>query len=122
LKYQLPISPFWTILLIGLIVLIFLIVQAYGHAPRSNAEWFSNLRSQSGMICCSGHDVEIIADADWEPLGVRYRVRIEGKWWIVEKDAIVTVPNIDGHTLVWPSRDLEHRINYIRCFMPGTMT
>ena len=64
-------------------------------------------------------DGEVITDADWESYQGRHRVRIDGRWIVVEPWAVVDTPHIDGRTVVWPYR--KDGIVIIRCFMPRTM-
>lgn len=88
----------------------------YG-APQLN-RWFGDLHSASGVLCCSGHDGEVIEDADWESKDGHYRVRIGGNWIDVPPTAVVKGPNLYGRTMVWP---YPTRMG-VRCFMPGTMS
>jgi hypothetical protein len=86
--------------------------------------WFESLKSGKGP-CCSDADGMVLADVDWESANGHYRVRIEGAWWEVPDDAVITEPNRAGRTMVWPtytwlSRGRLERID-IRCFMPGSM-
>ena len=90
-----------------------------GRTPTVIFPWFNKLRSHSGAVCCSGSDGEVITDADWESYQGRYRVRIDGRWIVVEPWAVVDTPHIDGRTVVWPYR--KDGIVIIRCFMPRTM-
>ncbi|MGJ4952066.1 hypothetical protein [Bradyrhizobium sp. HKCCYLS20291] len=86
--------------------------------------WFEKLRSRKGP-CCSDADGTALSDIDWEMKDGRYRVRIEGLWWAVPEDAVVTEPNRAGRTMVWPVyyRELNTGLRIdIRCFMPGSMT
>ena len=64
-----------------------------------------------------------VADPDWESKGGHYRVRLDGQWIDVPDDAVVTVPNLVGRTMVWPVPMIEGETNsmMIRCFMPGSM-
>ena len=82
--------------------------------------WFDGLRSGKGP-CCSDADGSVVLDADWESVNGHYRVRVEGKWWDVPDEAVVTEPNRFGRTMVWPVR-LDGIVSWIRCFMPGPMT
>lgn len=86
--------------------------------------WFDSLKSGRGP-CCSDADGSAVSDVDWESSAGRYRVRIEGQWWDVPEDAVVTEPNRYGRTMVWPifyrSFGSAVRIE-IRCFMPGSMS
>jgi len=60
-----------------------------------------------------------ISDADWESKDGHYRVWLEGAWHDVPDDAVITVPNRAGRTMVWPMRGVIGLT--IRCFMPGPM-
>ena len=86
--------------------------------------WFDSLKSGKGP-CCSDADGSAVSDADWETKDGKYRVRLEGQWWAVPDDAVITEPNRAGRTMVWPiyyrSLHALDRID-IRCFMPGSMT
>ena len=88
-----------------------------GH-PELN-DWFNRLASGKGL-CCSNNDGLMVPDVDWETKAGHYRVRLDGVWWEVPDDAVVTVPNRDGRTMVWPIKGSFG--TSIRCFMPGSMT
>lgn len=81
--------------------------------------WFDGLRSGKGP-CCSDADGSAVSDVDWESHAGHYRVRLEGAWFDVPDDAVITVPNRVGRTMVWPIRGSSGTV--IRCFMPGSMT
>jgi len=85
--------------------------------------WFESLHSGKGP-CCSYADGTALSDVDWETREGHYRVRIEGFWWDVPDDAVITEPNRAGRTMVWPiyyrTVNTPLRIE-IRCFMPGSM-
>lgn len=83
--------------------------------------WFDKLTSGKGP-CCSDADGNVVVDADWETKDGHYRVRIKGDWHDVPDDAVVTVPNLFGRTMVWPLGGEGWRPLTIRCFMPGSMT
>jgi hypothetical protein len=89
----------------------------YARSPLK--EWFDSLRSGKGP-CCSDADGSAVSDVDWESSNGRYRVRIEGEWFDVPEDAVITEPNRVGRTMVWPIRGYAGLT--IRCFMPGSMT
>ena len=100
------------------------VAPALAHDP-SHPElngWFDKLASGRGL-CCSLIDGVTVADPDWESKGGHYRVRLGGEWIDVPDDALVTVPNRAGRTMVWPMPFIEGETNtvMIRCFMPGTM-
>jgi hypothetical protein len=81
--------------------------------------WFDSLRSGKGP-CCSDADGTALSDVDWESSSGHYRVRLDGEWVDVPDDAVITVPNRIGRTMVWPMyRDGKMTP---RCFMPGSMT
>lgn len=88
------------------------------HRPELN-DWFNRLASGKGL-CCSNNDGLMVADVDWESRGGHYRVRLEGVWIGVPDDAVVTEPNRDGRTMVWPMH-FDGEIS-VRCFMPGSMS
>ena len=81
--------------------------------------WFDSLRSAKGL-CCSDADGSVVSDVDWESKDGHYRVRLEGQWIDVPDDAVITVPNLAGRTMVWPVKG-PSGIS-IRCFLPGSMT
>lgn len=87
-------------------------------ANSPNREWFDSLTSAKGP-CCSSADGKTLSDLDWDTQGDHYRVRIDGQWIIVPREALVTAPNLIGRTMVWPLY-LHDGIS-IRCFMPGVM-
>lgn len=94
------------------------------HAASPLKPWFDSLRSGKGP-CCSDADGAALADVDWESRAGRYRVRIEGEWWDVPDEAVISEPNRAGRTMVWPiyNRALGGTLSIdIRCFMPGSMT
>lgn len=81
--------------------------------------WFDSLRSGRGP-CCSDADGSAVSDVDWESSAGHYRVRLEGIWLDVPDEAVITVPNRVGRTMVWPIHGSSGTL--IRCFMPGSMT
>ena len=89
----------------------------YANSPLK--QWFDSLRSGKGP-CCSDADGSAVSDVDWESRGGHYRVRIEGEWFDVPEDAVITEPNRVGRTMVWPIKGYLGMT--IRCFMPGCMT
>lgn len=81
--------------------------------------WFDSLRSGKGP-CCSDADGSAVSDVDWESNSGHYKVRIDGAWLDVPDEAVITVPNRVGRTMVWPIQGSSGTV--IRCFMPGSMT
>jgi hypothetical protein len=89
----------------------------YANSPLK--QWFDSLKSGKGP-CCSDADGSAVSDVDWESKDGHFRVRIEGEWFDVPEDAVITEPNRVGRTMVWPLRGYGGMT--IRCFMPGSMT
>jgi hypothetical protein len=89
----------------------------YANSPLKS--WFDSLRSGKGL-CCSDADGSVVSDVDWESKDGHYRVRLEGQWVDVPDDAVITVPNRFGRTMVWPVKGASGIS--IRCFLPGSMT
>ena len=86
--------------------------------------WFDQLKSSGGSRCCSDADGTAVSDVDWETKDNHYRVRINGSWFDVPPEAVITEPNRAGRAMVWPFpmwNGSEHTFG-IRCFMPGSMT
>ena len=81
--------------------------------------WFDSLRSGKGP-CCSDADGSAVSDVDWESSSGHYKVRLDGTWFDVPDEAVITGPNRVGRTMVWPTRGTAGVT--IRCFMPGSMT
>jgi hypothetical protein len=111
---------------LGIFFAIF-VAPALAHDPSRPelTEWFNKLSSGKGS-CCSLSDGETVADPDWESKDGHYRVRLGGEWIDVPNEALVTVPNRAGRTMVWPMPpDYDYEVGApplrIRCFMPGAM-
>src|SRR5579872_2511128 len=51
--------------------------------------WFDSLKSGKGP-CCSDADGTALSDVDWQSKDRHYRVRIEGQWYDVPDDAVLT--------------------------------
>jgi len=89
---------------LGIFLAIF-VASALAHDP-SRPElngWFNKLQSGRGL-CCSFADGFAVSDVDWESKDGHYRVRLENIWIDVPDDALITVPNRVGRTMVWPLR------------------
>jgi hypothetical protein len=102
------------------LIVLLLCTPALAHDARRPElnEWFNRLASGRGL-CCSFADGLAISDVDWESKNGHYRVRLENNWIDVPDNAVITEPNLDERTMVWPMR-FNGEIS-IRCFMPGTM-
>ena len=79
--------------------------------------WFDQLASGKGL-CCSFADGVSVENVDWDTQNGRYRVRIQGQWFVVPDTAVVTEPNKFGPAVVWPYQDADGATQ-IRCFLPG---
>jgi hypothetical protein len=112
------------IIAIGMACLIWSLAYArdpdgrYAQSPLKN--WFDNLRSNGGTLCCSDADGTALSDVDWEAKDGHYRVRIDGAWYDVPDRAVILEPNRAGRTMVWPYYT-EGKVHHINCFMPGSM-
>jgi hypothetical protein len=95
------------------------IAHAHDHARPELNGWYESLRSGKGP-CCDGSDAKRVDDADWESKDGHYRVRIDGEWIDVPREAVVDGPNRAGRTMVWPYYEDGHP--KARCFMPGSMS
>lgn len=116
---------FATGLIVFCMTMLFLVGYAHArdldgrYAASPLKPWFDSLKSKNGP-CCSDADGTALADVDWRSRDGHYQVRLEGEWFDVPNDALITEPNRAGRTMVWPFY-LEGRPQ-IRCFMPGSMT
>lgn len=115
----------WLVFGIASIILLFCIslypVFAHDHDRPGLDGWYQGLRSGRGP-CCGGPSIDAttLGGPDWEAKDGRYRVRLEGEWYEVPPEAVLTEPNKDGRTLVWPMHN-DGKVT-IRCFMPGALT
>lgn len=89
----------------------------YANSPLK--PWFQGLKANRGL-CCDGADGQRIDDSDWSTTASGYRVRIEGEWHDVPKDALIEEPNLAGFAMVWYYNGAQGI--YIRCFLRGNMT
>ena len=84
-------------------------------------EWVQQLTDKTGQGCCAtadGHPAEY----EWDTEGNRYRVRIEGEWYVVPPEALVDEPNKLGYATVWYWWDWSidgKKTHHVRCFLPG---
>lgn len=92
--------------------------QHAGTSPELKS-WFDSLRSGKGP-CCSDADGSAVSDVDWEFRSGHYRVRLDGIWFEVPDEAVLTGPNRVGRTMVWPLIGTAGIT--IRFFLPGSMT
>jgi hypothetical protein len=84
-------------------------------------KWIEELRDRTGQSCCDTADGHP-ADYEWDFDSKGYRVRIEGKWYVVPPEAVISEPNKLGYATVWYwwSWDLAgKKTHHVRCFLPG---
>jgi hypothetical protein len=114
-------------------ILIFLAVLVLASIPKSHArdngqyansplrEWFRNLTDQRGFGCCAMSDGSAVEDPDWESSNGHYRVRVDGVWFDVPDEAVITEPNRAKRTMVWMIQIYNGPLE-VRCFLPGEMS
>jgi hypothetical protein len=118
-RYKQPLRMICIALLVGLISQVSHARDDGRYANSPLKPWFDSLKSGKGP-CCSDADGYAVSDPDWESKSGHYRVRIDGEWYDVPDDAVITEPNRVGRTMVWPIKGWGGIT--IRCFMPGSMT
>jgi hypothetical protein len=119
-------ATFWLVVAIICMAALWLLLAwinpalAHDHDRPGLDGWYQSLRSGKGP-CCGGPSIDAttLDGPDWETKDGRYRVRLEGEWYDVPPEAVLTEPNKDGRTLVWPMHNDGKVI--IRCFMPGAL-
>ena len=113
-------------LLVGLI-LAALIVPAiarnegrYAQLDPATRDWINGLKNKLGLSCCSTADGFPLngVDVQYDTQAGKFRVRIDGGWFTVEDDFLLTEPNRLGHAIVWWYRG-EDGLPVIRCFIEG---
>jgi len=93
----------------------------YRNVDPAIREWVQGLKDKTGQGCCAtadGHPAEY----EWDIVGNRYKVRIEGEWYVVPTEAVIDEPNKLGYATVWYwwTWDLDGQKTYhIRCFLRG---
>jgi hypothetical protein len=85
--------------------------------------WANSLENKLSEGCCSTADGWKPEEVEYDMTGNKYRVKIEGEWYDVPRDALVDVPNRFGFPVVWYYKTWDNGIRpsiSIRCFIPGT--
>ena len=94
----------------------------FKNVPPEIREWFENMRSPKGIMCCS------YADGHRTGYDIRqgqYWVPIDGDWYPVPPEAVIKTENPVGEAIVWyllqsPDSGLPHSELYkIICFVPS---
>lgn len=86
----------------------------YAQSPLK--DWVNGLKNKNNQGCCDTSD-GFPADVEWDTDHDRYRVRIDGLWYPVPPDAVLTEPNKLGYPMVWYWH--KDGVPQIRCFIPG---
>ena len=84
--------------------------------------WASTLQNKLNQGCCSSADGWKPEETEYDIVAGRYRVRIEGNWYVVPDEAVLQGPNKFGFPVVWYYRSWDNGIKasiQIRCFIPG---
>ena len=84
--------------------------------------WFESLRNKLGLYCCAKADGHVLDDGEWDIKDNNYRVFIQGRWFVVPDDAVLSGPNKFGKAIVW-FRNYPGRVTpdtRILCFLPGS--
>src|SRR5438132_14202418 len=90
-------------------------VGQYGDADPQIGAWFKSVQTKTGASCCDEADGH---RTDYRMEGDRFMVPIEGKWYPVPPDAVLSSygnPFLEG--VVWYVQ-YQGEV-YIRCFVPG---
>ena len=90
----------------------------YAAANPELHQWFESLKSGKGF-CCADADGVSLSDVEVQTENGHYKVFVAGEWVDVPPEAVLTVPNRVGKTMVWPHYNDGHAV--IRCFLPGAM-
>ena len=94
----------------------------FKNVPPEIREWFENMRSPKGILCCS------YADGHRTGYDIRqgqYWVPIKGEWYPVPPEAVIKTENRVGEAIVWylevePEQAGPEGDRYrIICFVPS---
>jgi hypothetical protein len=81
----------------SLVVLVVMIVATLASAlPASSHEWYTGLRSPSGMLCCNARDCRPVAYRVNHDTG-REEIQANGAWYPVEYDKVLPFSSPDGN-------------------------
>jgi hypothetical protein len=93
----------------------------YRNVDPAIRDWVQGLKDKTGEGCCDTADGQP-AEYEWDIAANRYRARIEGEWYDVPDDAVITGPNKLGYATVWTWWVWDYdgkKTHHIRCFLPG---
>jgi hypothetical protein len=94
----------------------------FGSTTPEIKAWANSLENKLQEGCCSTADGWKPEEVEYDMAGNKYRVKIEGDWYDVPRDALVDVPNRFGFPVVWYYKTWDNGISpsiSIRCFIPG---
>lgn len=96
--------------------------------------WECQVQPSNGRTCCSEADGHVLSDNDWRVSHDHYQVRVDGTWFDVPPDAVIThdarcgpepVLAHRGAAKVWyaPLTEANGHVKSLTfyCFLPGTM-
>lgn len=93
----------------------------YWGAAAEPRPWVDELRNQNANVCCFNYDGQRLEDPEWTA-GDPYRV-VRGSAFVdVPPWAVVTMRNQDGIARVWWNTTPDDTGNYVRCFLPGSLS
>lgn len=87
--------------------------------------WVDKLTNQTNNVCCFNYDGQRLEDPDWDTNKTAeypYKVKREGAWVEVPDWAVVTMKNQDGIARVWWNVASDDTGNFVRCFLPGSLS
>jgi hypothetical protein len=90
-------------------------------SPETKA-WANSLQNKLKEGCCSTADGWKPEEVEYDIKGNKYRVKIDGEWYLVPPMAIIDGPNRFGFPVVWYHKTWDNGITpsiLIRCFIPG---
>jgi hypothetical protein len=93
----------------------------FNNVPPEIRDWFENMRSPNGIMCCSYADGH---RTGYDMREGQYWVPIEGEWYPVPPEAVIKTENPVGEAIVWyqgaPEANLPRNDWYrIICFVPS---
>ena len=123
-----------TLVAMALVLLAVSFAEAHDNRRPDLIPWFNKLQSGKGP-CCDGKEAMHLTLDKWKTRDGHYVVEVprtamdfdraregqyfESMWVVVPDDAVITEPNLDGATMVWP---MYAPAVSIRCFIAGTLT
>jgi len=99
----------------------FLLASVSAVSASDQRSWVDQLANQNGNVCCFDGDGRRLDDPDWIAADP-YQVARRGTMVKVPPWAVVTMRNQDGIARVWWNTEPDDTGNYVRCFIPGTLS